>query len=75
MPNQKIFDQLLIFVNLYKHTKNEAVSLICSEEMVDLKILQFCPIISGIRSFLNTGFVQEHSKYYKFSLQNRFREN
>ena len=40
MPNQKIFDQLLIFVNLYKRTKNEVVSLICSEEMVDLKILQ-----------------------------------
>ena len=40
MPNQKIFNQLLIFVNLYQDAKNEAVSLICSGEIVDLKILQ-----------------------------------
>ena len=39
MSNQKIFDQLLIFVNLYQHAKNEAVSLICSGEIADLKIL------------------------------------
>ena len=41
MFNQKNFDQLLIFVNLYQHAKNEAVSSICSGEIVDLKILQF----------------------------------
>ena len=35
----KIFDQLLIFVNLYKHAKNEDISSICSGEIVDLKIL------------------------------------
>ena len=41
MPNQrKKIDQLLIFVNLYQHAKNEAVSSICSGEMIDLKILQ-----------------------------------
>ena len=40
MPNQKIFNQLLIFVNLYQHPKNEAVSFICSGEMVHLKIMQ-----------------------------------
>ena len=40
MSNQKIFDQLLIFVNFYHHAKNKAVSLIFSGEMVDLKILQ-----------------------------------
>ena len=40
MPNQKIFDQLLIFVNLYRHAKYDAVSSICSRETVDLKILQ-----------------------------------
>ena len=39
MPNQKIFNQLLIFVNLYQHPKNEAVSSIFSGETVDLKIL------------------------------------
>ena len=36
----RIFDQLLIFVNLYQHAKNEAVSPICFEEIAELKILQ-----------------------------------
>ena len=40
MPNQKVFCQLLIFLNLYEHAKNEAVSSICSCEILDLKILQ-----------------------------------
>ena len=40
MPKQKNFNQLLIFVNLYQHAKNEAVSSICFGEIVDLKILQ-----------------------------------
>ena len=40
MPNQKLFRQLAIFVNLHQHAKNEAVSSICSGEIVDLKILQ-----------------------------------
>ena len=40
MPNQKLFVQLSIFVNLYKNAKNEAVASICSADIVDLKILQ-----------------------------------
>ena len=40
MCHQKFFNQFLIFVNLYQHVKNEAASLICSREMLDLKILQ-----------------------------------
>ena len=40
MPIQKFSDQLLIYVNLYQHAKNQAISLICSGDMVDLKILQ-----------------------------------
>ena len=36
MPNQENLDQLLIFVNLHQHAKNEAVSSTC----FDLKILQ-----------------------------------
>ena len=40
MPNQKNFNQLLIFVSYYQHAKNEAVSSICSEEIVNLKIMQ-----------------------------------
>ena len=50
MPIQKIFDQLLSYVNLYQYAKNQAISLICSRDMVDENILQsdwlrkFCPI-------------------------------
>ena len=40
MPKQNIFNQLSIFVNLYQHAKNEAVSSIPYGEIVDLKILQ-----------------------------------
>ena len=40
MPYQKLFNQLLFFVNLYQHAKNEVVSSICSEEMLAFKILQ-----------------------------------
>ena len=40
MPQQKLFNQLLIFVDLYQHAKNEAVSSIFSGDMLDLKILQ-----------------------------------
>ena len=39
MPNQKISNQLLIFVNFYQLARNEAVSSICSREIVHLKIL------------------------------------
>ena len=41
MSSQNIFDQLLIFVILYQDAKNYIVSLICSGEMVDLKVLEF----------------------------------
>ena len=40
MSHQKLFNQLLIFGNLYQHAKNQAVSSICSAEMLDLKICQ-----------------------------------
>ena len=40
MPNQKKFSTSFSFVNLSQHAKNEAVSLICSEAIDDLKILQ-----------------------------------
>ena len=40
MANQKFFVQFFIFVNLYQHSKNEAVSLIYFGEMVVLEILQ-----------------------------------
>ena len=67
MPNQKIFDQLLVFVNLYQHAKNETVSSICSREIVDLKILQsdwqraLWPISPEQDFSQYIGFVQEHS--------------
>ena len=41
MHYQKIFGQLLIFVNLYQHAKNYTASLICAGEMVDLIIPEF----------------------------------
>ena len=40
MHTQKQFDQLLIYVNLYQHAQNQAISLIGSGDMVDYKILQ-----------------------------------
>ena len=58
MPNQKNFDQLLIFVNLYQHAKNEAASSICSGEMVDLKILQS----EWLRVFWPTSQDVDHSQ-------------
>ena len=36
----KFFDKLLVYVNLYQHAKNPAISQICSGDMVDRKILQ-----------------------------------
>ena len=38
--DQKFFNPLLIFVNLYQHAKNEAGLSICTGDMLDLKILQ-----------------------------------
>ena len=35
MPNQKIFNQISIFVNLYQYAKNYAVSLIRSGKIFD----------------------------------------
>ena len=40
MPNQKMFNQLLIFANLYQHAKNNIASLICSGKTVHLNIIQ-----------------------------------
>ena len=58
MPNQKNFDQLLIFVNLCQHAKNEAVSSTCSGEIVDLKILQS----DWLRTFLPIPQEQDFSQ-------------
>ena len=32
---QTFFDQHFIYVNLCQHVKNQAISLICSQDMVD----------------------------------------
>ena len=34
-PPKKSFDQLLIYLNLYQHAKNQVVSFICSGDMID----------------------------------------
>ena len=59
MPDQKIFNQLLIFMNLYQHAKNEAVSSPCSGEIVDLKILES----HWLRAFWLISQKQDISKY------------
>ena len=38
--HEKYSAPLLIYVNLYQHAKNQVISLICSGDMADLKILQ-----------------------------------
>ena len=35
MPSPKFFDQLLIYVNLCQHVKNQAISLTCFGDMID----------------------------------------
>ena len=41
MPTKILFYQLLIFVNLYQHAKNQAFSSFCWRDIVNLKILQY----------------------------------
>ena len=64
MSNHKIFNQLLIYLNLYQHTKYYAASSICFGDMVHLKILEcdwLRPFwsISWEQNFYHTGFVKE----------------
>ena len=40
LTNHKISDQLLVYVNLHQHAKNQAISLISSEDIVNKKTLQ-----------------------------------
>ena len=60
MPDQKKFDKSLIFVSLYQHAKNEAVSSFCSGEMVDLKIQQS----DWLRAFWPISQEQDFSPKY-----------
>ena len=39
MPTQKYFDQLLIYVNLYQCAEKQTISLICSGDMVNQRML------------------------------------
>ena len=38
MPTQKTFDQLLIFVNLYQHAKNQLIATVHSSDTVNSKV-------------------------------------
>ena len=38
MPTQKIFDQLLIFENLYQHAKNQFIPSVHSSDTVNFKV-------------------------------------
>lgn len=37
----KLFNQLLIFMNLFQNAKSQAISSFCSRCIVDLKIMQY----------------------------------
>ena len=54
-----IFDQLLIFVNMYQHAEDETVSSICSGEIVDFKIVQS----DWLRAFWPLSQEQNFSRY------------
>ena len=70
MSHQNLSNQL-IFVNLYEHEKNDAVSSPCSGEMLDLKIQQS----EWLRAFwpisLNIRFVQEYRNTLNFYLNSK----
>ena len=74
MTTPEFFDQLLIYVNLCQCVKNQAISLICSGKNGWLKnpaiwlAENMSAHVSGTKIFSNIGYVQENSKYYKFSL-------
>ena len=57
MPTKQFFDQPLVYVNLYQHAKNQAISLICFGNIVDKKILQ-----SDLLSTFWTG--TKHSSFH-----------
>ena len=59
MPNQKIFDHFLIFVNLYQHAKNEAILSMCSGVIDNLNILQSV----WLRAFPPKSQKQDFSQY------------
>ena len=59
MPNQKIFNQLLIYMNFYQHVKNEAVLSICCGEIVDWEILQS----HWLTAFWSISQKQDFSQY------------
>ena len=61
---QKIFTQLLIFMNLCQHARNQNISSFTSPDIVKLKILakRIFAHITRTRFFLNIAYKQEHSK-------------
>ena len=63
LTNQKKFDKLLIFVNLYQYKKNEAVLSICSGEMVNLKFLQYDWLRAFWPIFQERYFLQRYDLY------------
>ena len=55
----------LVYVNLYQHTKNQAISMICCGDMIDQKIWLVENILAHIswtKILPNMGFELEHSK-------------
>ena len=78
----KLFNQLLISMNMYQHAKNHAISSFCCKDLIDLKILQS----DWLRTFWfisqETDFSQVWDLYKNttnninfLSLQTKFRKN
>ena len=63
MPTPNFYDQLLIYVNLYQHVNNQAISLICSGDIVDQKILQY----DCLRAFWPISQKQKFSQIWDLS--------
>ena len=79
IPTSKLFDHLSIYVNLRLHAKNQGISLICSWDVVDWKILQsnwlriFSPISQKPKCSQMWDLCSNTA--YKFLLQNKFNKN
>ena len=69
MPNQKVIDKLLILGNLYQLAKNESVLSIYSESN---NLIGWGYFSLYLRTKI-LGSEQEHSKWYKFTLQKKIK--
>ena len=73
--HSKKFDYLLVYMNLYHHAKNQAISLICSGDIVDIgPFLVNFPKFWGKTSFSRQLGFQHHAKIQE-KIMIQFQEN